>query len=117
MSHVISMKVMEKDQAQKQFDEARAQNKTAGQVKQVSKAPARGTDVFSISVNLAPRAAAYFTLTYQWVIFTLGMVRERCAQPCHSQLVVIFISHEKKNKKREKNQIGRIKYRNDSLTN
>lgn len=65
MSHVISMKVMEKDKAQKQFDEARAQNKTAGQVKQVSKAPARGTDVFSISVNLAPRAAAYFTLTYQ----------------------------------------------------
>lgn len=71
------MKVMEKDQAQKQFDEARAQNKTAGQVKQVSKAPARGTDVFSISVNLAPRAAAYFTLTYQSVIFTLCMVRER----------------------------------------
>ncbi|XP_070176067.1 inter-alpha-trypsin inhibitor heavy chain H3-like [Littorina saxatilis] len=56
--------VLEKEAAQQRYDQAKAKNQTAGQVKQSPLKPQRGMELFTINVNLAPRGTAFFTIVY-----------------------------------------------------
>ncbi len=60
--------VREKEQAMKAYEEAKEENKTAGQVKSKPRSPedaARGMEIFSITVNVAAKSEVKFMLTYQ----------------------------------------------------
>jgi hypothetical protein len=62
--HLVAQ-VMEKEASQKRYEEARARNITAGQVRQDSTQPERGMQLFTIDVNLPPNGTAIFTLAYK----------------------------------------------------
>ena len=56
--------VLEKEAAERRYEEAKQRNQTAGQVKRDPVQPKRGMELFTVNVNLAPRGVAYFTLVY-----------------------------------------------------
>ncbi|KAK7110730.1 inter-alpha-trypsin inhibitor heavy chain H2-like [Littorina saxatilis] len=56
--------VQEKRTAERRYEEAKEKKQTAGHVKQSSLPVERGMELFTISVNLAPRGTAVFTLVY-----------------------------------------------------
>lgn len=58
-------KVLEKAAAQEKYEEARARNQMAGQVKHDRVDPARGMELFTVNVNVAPGSSASFILTYK----------------------------------------------------
>ncbi|KAL8563007.1 hypothetical protein ACOMHN_004699 [Nucella lapillus] len=66
--------VLEKEAAEKKYQEAKERNQTAGQVKQVPVKMQRGMELFQITVNLAPHSSATFTLVYNELLERRGGV-------------------------------------------
>ena len=62
--------VMEKDEAEKTYEEAKEKNQTAGHVQQQVDGPTKrqDMDLFTVSVNLAINTSAVFELRYQELI-------------------------------------------------
>lgn len=60
--------VKEKAEAEKEYEEAKKRNETAGKVSRKIVQPARGMEVFSVAVNVAANSKVEFTLTYQQLL-------------------------------------------------
>ena len=63
--------VKEKEQAEKEYEEAKKRKETAGKVSSVPRTvdnPTRGMEVFSVLVNVAKKSSVEFVLTYQQLL-------------------------------------------------
>ncbi|ESO87139.1 hypothetical protein LOTGIDRAFT_107242 [Lottia gigantea] len=75
---VYVAKVFPKEEAQKKFDEAKAKNQSAGQVRNVKTDTLRGMDDFMIDTNVKAGVEAVFYLTYQELLVRrVGLYKQR----------------------------------------